>query len=688
MDLEKSINVAWAGLQRARLKRQDSSSHQLGFIAPPDSVDETTDDSSNTQESSCPDLDPHEALTPSSQKEFLEWLVINRNKTENYTKEDLRGVFGDAIEQNTEFLTTSFISYDQSRNASQWNEFKEAGIFKKVIQFPKQCVYELAKSCLSNAQHFSVKFLLTRYPLSKELHMLMLLYIYNIILQPRIFSVVLPIILTLSSFGVMIVYSYRIIVANFDLFFSWKNIFPLITVSEELDPFVNNYFRSKSSNSYVVFFSACVVYILSMPISKAGSSIITAVCLLFLILSSLIILLGRRNSLSSFLALLYIISNNLPLQVLPPAAQLAPVILFSLIVASFVWVIYRYRGHGLGLMIWPPVFFLMWGQALLVARLHTSLDIAFVRGFISVLLFIFVFFLLRNYIVHIIIPSILGLIFLYRENALIGLMVFIVLFLLSILVSRYLSKHWIYSWFLSWDPFEITFGRFIWAGFVLLLLVSVFKGQLHTSRKLPPLAWEDYKEWCTPPQGWNQANEAKYQLKCLHLAGRNVSVTGKVLSVSLASRENAMEYYFNKLQMVNLGDGLKCLFGQDRLTKEECDRWAGTDEENICIYTKCAINLGTKYTFKIMIDPLNGVASKMKIEASNYFQEEISEFEIGQTISVHAEIMNPGSRDINLKLKCIRKLGQPCASQPGLTPDSLIQYIRNLILINFNLIIF
>ena len=687
LNVEKSIDALWAGLKKTRLNRRDSS-QQFGYVAPPDSVDDTADDSSNTPEPSCPAVDPHKALTPSSQKEFLEWLLINKNKTEDYTKDDLKGVFGDAIAANTEFLTTSFISYDQSQNASQWDEFNKAGIFKKVIQFPKQCVYELAKSCLTNAQHFSVKLFLTKFPLSKELQMLVLLYIYNIILQPRVFSTVLPLILTFSSFGVMVAYSYRIIVSNFDLFFSWKNIFPLLTVSEELDPFVNNYFRSKSSQSYVVFFSACIVYLLSMPISKAGSSIITAVSLIFLILSSLIILLGRRNSVSSLLALLYIISNNLPLQLLPSVAKFTPVTLFSLIIVSVVWVIYRHRGHGLGLMIWPPVFFLMWGQALLVARLHTSLDFAFAKGFSFMLLLILVLFLLRNYIVHFIIPLIVCFLFLYRSHTLIGLLVFIVLFLLSTLVSRYLAKHWIYSWFLSWDPFAITFSRFIWAGFALILFVSLVTGLQQTSQKPPPLSWDDYQEWCTPPEGWDYANEAKYQLKCLHLAGRNVSVTGKVLSVSLVSRENAMEYYFSKLQMIYLGDGLKCLFGQDRLPQEECDRWAGTDGDDICKYSKCTISLGTKYTFRIMIDPSNNVAYKMKIEASNYFQDEISELKIGEILSVNAEIINPGSREILLKLKCIRKLGQPCTSQSGLTLDSLIQYTRNLILLNFNLLLF
>ena len=687
LELQKSINVAWAGLQKARLKRRDSS-QLYGYIAPPDSVDETSDDTSNTPEPSCPSVDPHNALTPSSQREFLEWLVINRNQTEDYTKEDLKGVFGDAIGHSDEFLTTSFISYDQSENASQWKEFNQAGIFKKVIEFPKQCAYEMAKSCLSNAQHFSVKFFISKYPLSKELHMLMILYIYNIILQPRVFSSVLPLILTLCSFGIMVAYSYRIIVSNFDLFFSSKNIFPLLTVSEELDPFVNNYFRNKSSKTYIVFFLACVVYLLSMPISKIGSSSITAVCVLFLILSSIIILLGRRNIITSFLALLYIISSNLPFQLLPPAAKFTPVILFSLIAVSFLWAIYMYRGRGLGLMIWPPVFFLMWGQALLVSRLHTSLDTTFVMGFIAMLSLIIILFLLRNYIVHLIVPLIIGLLFLYKLNTLAALLVFSVLFLLSILVSRYLARHWVYSWFLSLDPFDITFSRFLWAGFVLLLLFSVVRGLVQTSQKLPPLSWDDYKEWCTPPEGWEGANEAKYQLKCLHLAGRNVSVTGKVLSVNLASRENSMEYYFNKLQMIYLGDGLKCLFGQDRLSEEECDKWAGTDGEDICKFSKCSISLGTKYNFRILIDPSNSVPYKMRLEASNSFQHEISELEIGQMISVNAEIMNPGSKEIILKLKCIRKSDQPCFSQSGLPLDSIIGYARNLLSMNFNLFLF
>ncbi|KAI6650542.1 Wolframin [Oopsacas minuta] len=678
MDIEKSIDAAWAGLRRVNFKRRDSR-NRIGYVSHPDSVDDTMDDAIEPQETVGPSINPNEALTISSQKEFVEWFVHKKNDTEDYTRDDVKVAFEDAIGGNTGFLTTSFISYEQSRYVTEWSEFNEAGIFKKIFKFPRLCLYEIAKSCLSNAQHFSVKLFLNRVSLSKELHMLFILYMYNIMLQPRIFSTILPLAMTYISFGVMTVYSYRIILANFDLLFTSKNIIPRIAVKEDLKNFLTNYFRSKSSLSYLVFLISCIVYLLSVPVSETGSSVITAISLLFLILSSTSQLIARHNKLPGLLALFYLINIEVH--------ALQPVILLTLIILSFVWVVYRYVGHGLGLRIWPHVFFLLWGQTFFVARQYSSLDSASIKGFSLVLLVILIIFILRNYIIHLILPLLFHVIFFYQSYSLLSIGVFLLLTILSILISQFLTKHWIYDWFLSIDPFDVTFTRVLWVGLALLLLISVVKGLIHSSGRLPPLTWDNYYEWCTPPEGWDNVNEAKYQLKCLHLAGRSVSVEGRVLSVSMKSRENAMEYYFNKLPLVYLGDGLKCLFGQGTLSKEDCDTWEGEGDEDICKYSKCAISIGSKFNFEIIIETIHrarGVSTNMKIEASNYYLEEIRELNIYERIMMNADILNPGSRDLILKLKCIQRPDGPCTSG-GITRYSFIKYLQKLVSMNLEI---
>ena len=682
-ELNKSIDVAWAGLQRAKFKRNDSR-NRVGYIAPLDSVDDPADD---VQEGDGPALNPTEALTVSSQKEFVQWLIDRKNGSEEYTRDDVEVAFGEAIGDNSGFLTTSYISFDQDRNVARWNEFKKAGIFKKIIHFPKQCLYEVFKSCLSNAQHFSVKLFLTRFPLSKELQMLTILYIYNIILQPRIFTTILPLILTYFSFCVMVVYSYRIILANYELEFSIKNVFPLLAVEDDLTPILVHYFRSKNSLTYTVFFFSCVVYLLSLPVSGTGSSLITIASLFFLFLSSLIQLTVRENKLSSLLVLIYLVNFELPV-------QLPPLLLLTLIALSFTLVVCMYIRRGLGLRIWPPIFFLMWGQTFLVARHYTSLNTAvvssldstYVKGFFLLFSLVLFSLFLRKYIIHIILPSVFYFLFLYPSYTLLSITVFFLLTLFSVLISRYVGNHRLYYWFLSSNPFDVTFSRVMWAGLSLLLLISIVKGLIQSSRKLPPLTWNNYTEWCTPPEGWGDANEAKYQLRCLHLAGRNVSVEGEVLSVILKNRENPMEYYFNKLQMIYLGEGLKCIFGQNSLSQEDCEAWKGEGDENICQYSKCSISMGAKYSFEIIIETKHkDVSSKMKIEASNNFMNEIQELSIHQRIKVSAEIVNPGSKYLHLKLKCIHKSDQPCSSKGGLTRDSGIRYIQELLSTNFKM---
>ena len=683
LELNKSIDVAWAGLQRAKLRKNDSR-NRIGYIAPADSVDEPTDD---VQEGEGPPLNPTEALTISSQKEFVQWLVDKKKDSEEYTRDDVEVAFGEAIGGTSGFLTTSYISYDQDRNVARWNEFKKAGIFKKIIIFPKLCLYEVAKSCLSNAQHFSVKLFLTKFPLSKELQMLTILYIYNIILQPRVFTTILPLILTYFSFCVMVVYSYRIILANFELEFSIKNIIPLLAVEDDLNPILVHYFRSKNSLTYTVFFLSCVVFLLSLPVSGTGSSLITIVSLLFLFLSALIQLTIRENKLSSFLVLIYHINFELPV-------QLPPLLLLTLIALSFALIVFRYIKRGLSLRIWPPIFFLMWGQTFLVARHYTSLntafvsslDSAYVKGFFLIFSVVLFVLFLRKYVVHIILPSAFYVLFLYPSYTLLSITVFFLLTLFSILISRYFGNHRLYDWFLSLNPFDVTFSRVMWAGLSLLLLISVVKGLMQSSRKLPPLTWDNYTEWCIPHEGWGDANEAKYQLRCLHLAGRNVSVEGEVLSVSLKSRENPMEYYFDKLQMIYLGEGLKCIFGQNTLSQEDCEAWREKGDENICQYSKCSISMGAKYSFEIIIETKHkGVSSKMKIEASNNFMNEIKELSIHQRIGVNADIINPGSKYVHLKLKCIHRPDKPCSSQGGLTRDSSLRYLQEVLSINFKM---
>ena len=681
LDVNTSIDAAWAELQRTKFRRNDSSN--LGYVAPVDSVDDPADD---LQEGNGPALNPTEALTISSQKEFVRYLVDKKKHSEEYTRNDVEVAFGDAIGGNSDFLTTSYISFYQDRNVARWDEFKKAGIFRKVIHFQEECLYEVAKSCLSNAQHFSVKLFLTRFPLSKELQMLTILYIYNIILQPRIFTTILPLILTYFSFCVMVVYSYRIILANFELEFSIENIIPLLAVKDDMNPILVHYFRSKNSLTYTVFFFSCVVYLLSLPISGAGSSLITIVSLLFLLLSALIQLTIREKRFSSLLVLTYLINFELPV-------QLPPLLLLTLIALSFAKLVFVYIRRGLGMRIWPPIFFLMWGQTFLAARHYTSLntafvsslDSAFVKGFFllfSVILFIL---FLRKYIIHIILPSLFYVLFLYPYT-LFSIIAYFLLTLLSVLISRYLGEYRLYNWILSSNPFDVTFSRVMWTGLSLLLLISVIKGFMQSSRKLPPLTWDNYTEWCTPPEGWGDANEAKYQLRCLHLAGRNVSVEGEVLSVSLKSRENPMEYYFSKLQMIYLGEGLKCIFGQNTLSPEDCEAWRGERDENICQCSKCSISMGTKFNFEIIIETKHkDVSSKMKIEASNNFINEIQELSIHQRIKINAEIVNPGSKYVHLKLRCIHKSDQPCSSQGGINRDSCLGYLQELLSINFKM---
>ena len=678
MDLYKSINAATARIQIAKLRRRDSSKRSAGMA--PEQVDEPYDMEG-------PSLDPNEALTPDSHSEFLEWMVDSKNRKDTYTEKDVGAVMEDAIEKDTEFLTTSYISFNQDQDKVKLTEFKKSGIFKKLFLYPKICAEEIAKSCLKNGKHISVRYFLTKFPLYKELNIIILLYIYNILFEPRILSSFLPILLTYSAFATMTAYSCRIFITNVDLLFSSKNIIPLMTDPTEYLGYVTRYSRNKLLNIYGVFSIASLVYFLSIPISQVESDLITAVCFLFFSLSIPMLLMGSQSWFSTLTAILYFMTLS-PLHFSSEIKNIALFLLFL----SFVLMFWLNVGKGLSVRLSSPVFFLMWGQAFVVSSQFTPLTVTFIQRLILAIMSLLILVTMRHCFIHLLISFIAGFIFSYYLSFFWTSVIACMLFAFSLLITKLLAQHWIQNWFLSLDPFEVTFSRVVWVFFSLFILVGFSQGIVHGSHKLSKLEWGKYKAKCTPENGWKDANEAEHQLRCIHLVGRSVLLQGKVLSVSMNSRENSMEFYFNKLPFFYLGDGFTCLFGQDTLTQEECDSWKEEFDEDICRYSKCVISLGAKFKFEIMFQNLPDTdpdESKVKIEASNNFRDEIIGLRVGEVVNVTAEILNPGSKSLKLKLKCIERLQnmastEKCTPRLGISASKLEKYFGDLIALIFN----